>query len=183
MLFKVTIKRTRLLKNVAYNRIDTLGKLSDDLKAALVSDELKDVKFLIGDQEIKAHKVVLAARSPVFRKMFATKMKESNSNEVVISDISYDTFEEMLFFIYSGNITSDFPTLVMDLFAASHKYQLEDLKKLCGTEISENLSEENAAAVLEFAEIYDCGENIKKEAFSLCKRCVTFIANWSHQTD
>lgn len=169
-LFKVTIKRTRLLKNVCHHRVDTLGNLSDDLKAALACEELKDVTFLFGKQEIKAHKVVLAARSPVFRKMFATNMKESKSNEVVISDISYDTFEEMLFFIYSGKVTSDFPTLVMDLFAASHKYQVEDLKKLCETEISENLSEENARDVLVFADIYDCDKNLIKEAFSLYKR-------------
>lgn len=140
------------------------------MKAALESDELKDVKFQIDGKLLKAHKSVLAARSPVFKKMFLTNMKESKSNEVVISDISHDTFDEMLFFIYTGKVSSNFHIVVMELFAASHKYQIESLRKVCEAEVSANLSEENAAAVLEFANIYDCDESLKAEAFTLYKR-------------
>lgn len=158
------------MKNTAYYPIDTLATLSDDLNTVLKSVELKDVTFFIGEKRLKAHKVVLAARSPVFKRMFSTEMQELRTNKVVVSDINCDTFKEMLHFIYTGKVTDNFETVVMELYAASHKYQLDDLKSICVAEISENLSETNAEAILEFANIYDCDENLKNEAHRLFKR-------------
>lgn len=144
--------------------------MSEDYKLTLENDNFKDVKFLIGKKEIWAHKIILAARNPVFKKMFVAGMKESQSNEAVITDVNFDTFEEMIHFIYTGKVSPKFSELAMELFEASHKYQIENLKKLCEMEISQNLSEENSAAVMEFANFYDCDDSLKEEAAKLYKR-------------
>lgn len=167
---KVCIKRTLLLKNVTYRFIDTLNQLSDNFRQALEDEEFKDVKFIVNQKEIPAHKVVLAARSPVFKKMFITNMTEAQTNHVVITDISHDIFEEMLFFIYTGKTSEKFSMFAIELLAAAHKYQIENLKKLCEAEISKNLTEENAGAVLKSANLFDCDEAMKKEALQLFKR-------------
>lgn len=167
----VKIKSTRLMRDVVYRRLNTLSSLSDDMETALEGDELKDVTFVIGKRKVMAHKaILLAARSPVFKKMFQTPMKEAKHNVVKISDIKFDTLEEMIYFIYTGRVTSSFPVLALELFEASDKYEIESLKAACELEISENLNEENAAAVLELAKFYDCDENLKEEAFNICQR-------------
>lgn len=166
---KTCIKRTALLRNVVYRFIDTLSMLSDDFELAM-NGEFKDVTFKVENKEIQAHKVILAARSPVFKKMFAAKMKEAQTNKVTISDISSDTFEEMLRYIYTGKTSEMFSTVAMELLGASHKYEIRGLKKLCEAEISRNLTEENAGAVFKLAKLYECDEAIKKEALQLFKR-------------
>lgn len=48
--------------------------------------EVKEIK------EIKVHKVVLAARSPVFSAIFEPHTDEAKSGEVVYDDVDYDVF-------------------------------------------------------------------------------------------
>lgn len=148
-----------------------VNKLSDDFKSALLEgDELKDVSFKVEGKIVKAHKAILAARSPVFKKMFTLKMKETKENVVEVTDIKHDTLEEMLHFIYTGSVSELFPIVVLELFEAAHKYQIECLIKVCEIEMHQNLTEENAAAIHELSKIYDIDEGLKHEAFKLFKR-------------
>lgn len=164
------IKTTRLLKDLTIIRNEMLSELSNDFMLALEGDDLKDVIFKVEKRTFSAHKAILAARSPVFKKMFISKMKESKENVVVIPDMSQDTFEEMLHFIYSGTVTSNFPVVVLELFEAAHKYQIDGLVRVCETEIYQNLTEDNAAAVHNISKMYDVSDALKNEAFKLFKR-------------
>ena len=66
---------------------------------------LKDVYFDVGDREFKAHKSILALRSPVFAAMFEHPTKEKMTNRVVIEDIEPSVFQELLRFIYTGRLS------------------------------------------------------------------------------
>lgn len=67
-----------------------------------------DLTFEIDGRELKAHKCVLSSkllwklssRSPVFEVMFSNDMKESREDQLIIQDIEYDTFHELLRFLY-----------------------------------------------------------------------------------
>lgn len=159
------------MKDITLRSVNTTETLCNELQALLASDDLKDVNFKIDNKNISAHKTILAARSAYFKKMFTIDMVESQTNEVLIPDTSYDTFEEMLHFIYTGRVTSttNFSFLAMELFVAAHRYQIEDLQKMCENEILENLNEQNSAEVLDLVHLYDCDESLKREALRLFK--------------
>merc|ERR1711982_182815 len=56
-----------------------------DMNQRLFDQEtFKDVKFVLDDGEEMAHKAVLAAASEVFAAMFASKMQEGATGEVVV---------------------------------------------------------------------------------------------------
>ena len=57
-------------------------------------------------KEIKAHKVLLAARSPVFESMLTNGMIESSSNVIEVSDIDYEVMKEMIGFMYTGFVSN-----------------------------------------------------------------------------
>jgi BTB/POZ domain len=156
-------------RNVFQN-IDTLNQLSEDMRLTLESDAFKDVKFVVGNKEISAHKVILSSRNEVFKKMFESQMKEAKNNIIVVSDIDFDTFKELLGFIYTGKVSENFSVLALELLSAAHLYQIEDLKKMCVNEISKNLTEDNAAGILRYAKLYDCDESLKTDAFELYKK-------------
>lgn len=80
-------------------------------------------------QEIHAHRCILA-RSPVFHAMFQNDMKEKQTGEVYINDISYEVLKEMVFFMYSDRV-NDLDTIAGDLMLAADYYDLPDLKMMC----------------------------------------------------
>ncbi|VDD76258.1 unnamed protein product [Mesocestoides corti] len=106
-------------------------------------------------RQFKAHKAILAARSPVFAAMFEHGMTESRANRVHITDVEPDTLAEVLRFIYTGQVVGlDNPVTAQELLAAADKYQLERLKAMCEEELVENLTVEAACDILSLADIH-----------------------------
>lgn len=68
--------------------------------------ELADVKFVLTSDDdtkfVAAHKVILAAASPVFSAMFYGKLKEKE--KVEIADVTINGFKEFLQFFYLDNV-------------------------------------------------------------------------------
>ena len=72
--------------------------------------------------------------------MFSNTVKESINNQV---DIDGDVFEEMLTYIYYGEV-NNFDYLADELVIAADKYRIEDLKIICKQKLVALISEENA---------------------------------------
>lgn len=154
------------------NRSETLRlrDLSHDLKSLLQSEDLSDVTIHVNGRDFRAHKAILAARSPVFRKMFTNGMKESHLNHVEIPDLEPRVFEHMLLFLYGAESClmsqlhskpKDVETeqLAIELLKAADKYQIEGLKLICERGIYEHLlTVESVARVLSSADLYNATE-------------------------
>ncbi|CAO1409249.1 unnamed protein product [Diamesa hyperborea] len=149
-------------------------KLSEDMLNMLNSMEYSDFTFIVERKRFPVHKIILAARSPVFKAMFSTNMEEARSNETVITDVSSESFGEFLNYLYSGKCPN-LEVYAMDLLVIADKYEIDDLKKLCEVKILLNLTQENAPAVFELANIYRCANELKTEAFELIKK--SFLDN------
>lgn len=97
--------------------------------------------------EIKAHKVLLAARSPVFESMLTNGMIESSSNVIEVSDIDYEVMKEMIDFIYTGFV-SNLKKYALDLLFAAEKYHLSGLRIICENYLKTHLNQDNVVSVL-----------------------------------
>ena len=71
-----------------------------DMGNLLLDTETSDVVLLCQGEEIRVHKSILNARSPVFRAMLQSPMLESTKGEVRIEDADKDVLKEMLSYIY-----------------------------------------------------------------------------------
>lgn len=133
-----------------------LEKLSADMQSILNSGYLSDVVLTDDDGVIKipAHKAVLAARSPVFGKMFQHKMKENVENCVAISDIPGEVLKDLIYFIYTGTIIMKDAKMVRELYIAADKYAVIDLRELC-SEVLQNLSLDDALDTLALADLFE----------------------------
>jgi len=71
---------------------------------AILGDSDADMELLVGPEEhvIAAHHIVLKARSPFFRAMFASEMKESRSTKVRLPLFDARAWKLLLPFIYGG---------------------------------------------------------------------------------
>lgn len=70
--------------------------MGEGLKAFLDSGAGCDVVFQVGDEEFKAHKLILAARSPVFKAQFFGHLGDSSVDKVVVKDVEPFIFKVKL---------------------------------------------------------------------------------------
>lgn len=135
-----------------------------------------DVSFVVGDDSFEAHKIVLAARSPVFMAEFYGRMRESGMCSVTVEDMQPDVFRVLLHFIYTDSLPEDMDDLDRDeysemirlLLVASDRYAMERLKLMCQSILSKNLDIETVATTLALADQQNCDE--------LKAACVEFIS-------
>ena len=92
------------------------------------------------------------ARSPVFSAMFDNQMLESQTNIVNIKDFDDSVFEILLKFLYTGKVAQLNRDRCPQLLMAADKYQLNDLKTICGQYLYSNLNNDNAIQALVLAD-------------------------------
>ncbi|XP_052162675.1 BTB/POZ and MATH domain-containing protein 5-like [Oryza glaberrima] len=147
-----------------------------------------DVVLNVGGERFHAHKLVLAARSTVFRsKFFDDEDGERNEpgenddvQEIVIDDMEPKVFKAMLHFIYRDTLVDDnelggsssegsiFDTLAAKLLAAADKYDLARLRLLCESYLCKAISVATVASTLALAD--------RHHAMELKAVCLKFAA-------
>jgi hypothetical protein len=125
--------------------------------------------------KIYSHRCILAARSPVFKAMFSSAMKETTYGELLIEDFDYEVIKSMVYYMY----TDTFPEkkvmagLSIPLLKAAKKYEIIGLSDYCELYIGQQLQITNVLYYLEFAHII--------EAKILKQKCLLYIAQFSHR--
>ena len=87
-----------LESNVRNIRLPTL---SSCLKKLLISGDLSDVTIVLEKGRLSAHRLVLIARSPVFRAMLQNDTVERATGVIEIDDVENDVMQECLNFMYT----------------------------------------------------------------------------------
>lgn len=165
----VGVVRTRIERPKQYSIPVPSTDMGKCFKELLESGIGADITFVVGDETFKAHKLVLAARSPVFRAQFFGLIGNPNMDKIVVEDVEPLVFKAMLVFMYSdvlpdvhelmGSTTLCTPTvMVQHLLAAADRYGLDRLKLLCEAKLCEQVSVDTVATTLALAEQHHCAQ-------------------------
>ncbi|KAJ9187676.1 hypothetical protein P3X46_003103 [Hevea brasiliensis] len=145
----------------------------------LESGKGTDVKFEVDGEVFAAHKLVLAARSPVFRAQLFGPMKDQNTQLIKVEDMEAPVFKALLHFIYWDSLpdleeltglNSKWASTLMSqhLLAAADRYGLDRLRVLCEANLCEDVAINTVATTLALAEQHHC--------FQLKAVCLKFVA-------
>ena len=140
--------------------------LSEDFGNLFLDPQNSDVVLLCQGEEIRAHRVILCARSPVLRAMLQNDMPENVRGEIKNDDCDIDVLKEMIRYMYSAKVDREFIKF-KELLILANKCQVEELIKYCGSKLAVSLTKENALELGVFAETHNADD--------LMKDCVTFI--------
>ncbi|XP_032902953.1 kelch-like ECH-associated protein 1A [Amblyraja radiata] len=113
------------------------------------------------EQAFAAHRVVLAASSPVFRAMFTTKLKEQGAPEVVLKGVDPRAMERLIEFAYTSLVSVD-AHCVQQLMVASSMYQVDGVTRACTDFLLQNMDSSNVIGIAHFAEQVGCVELCQK---------------------
>ena len=127
--------------------------IGGDWLALLTSGTLSDVTLRPSSgPDLRAHKAVLAARSPVFAAMFTQGMAEADSTEVTLGDLSSAVLRRLMHYLYAEEPSDDAFEDAEGLLAAADQYQLPRLVALCERELCGRVEVETAARLLLLAD-------------------------------
>ncbi|CAL4941860.1 unnamed protein product [Urochloa decumbens] len=127
----------------------------------LSSKDGADVKFQVRKKTFPAHRSILAARSPVFKKALLGPMKEgSTTNTIPIDDMEAEVFGAMLTFIYMDELPGmkeeEESAMLQHLLVAADRYNLERLKLICEDKLCNHIATGSAASILALAQQHNC---------------------------
>ncbi|TKW06703.1 hypothetical protein SEVIR_7G257300v4 [Setaria viridis] len=147
--------------------------LHRDFGEMLKDGEGADVTFSVDGQLFRAHRCVLAYRSPVFRAELFGPLKEKATSCIRIDDMEPSIFEALLHFIYTDRLPdscNDGRNAAMQhLLVAADRYGVERLRLMCESKLSEAIDVETVATTLALAEQHNCSQ--------LRRACIGFMAS------
>ncbi|WVZ94383.1 hypothetical protein U9M48_040282 [Paspalum notatum var. saurae] len=158
--------------------------LSHDLGRLLESEEEADVAFKVQGEVFRAHKIVLAMRSPVFKAQLFGPMSDGKGmaeTEVrTIEGMDPTTFRGLLHFIYTDSFPpppfmdedaeqDEHQDMVKHLLVAADRYGMERMKLVCECILFKSLDVGSVAYTLALAGQHHCS--------SLKNACIEFIVS------
>ena len=121
--------------------IQNFGMMLDD------DDSFSDVEFLVGNEKVKAHRAVLAARNDYFKTMFTTgvgdpQMNSSGQRVETIQDTTMPALKFVLCYLYTDSLelTSE---IAIEVLRLSHRYGITRLYNYCQRFCFREISNEN----------------------------------------
>ncbi|RLM73692.1 hypothetical protein C2845_PM15G23880 [Panicum miliaceum] len=143
------------------------------LGSLLLSMEGADAEFLVGGETFAAHRLVLAAPSPIFNAELYGPMKEGTvANTIQIDDMDAQVFEAMLHFIYTDSWPEmeqeDESAMAQHLLVAADKYCMQRLKLICEARLHNHIDAGSVSIILALADKHNCS-GLKKECFNFLR--------------
>merc|ERR1712098_360644 len=128
-------------------------QLAHDVEKLFLSKEHSDVIIRCGDKVYDCHKIILTSRSPVFKMMLESNMKEKITGDIVIKNMDHEVLEDLLQYMYSG-VAPNIDGHTQELFAAADQYQLDKLKELCEMKLCSRLDVNNCINLLILSDLH-----------------------------
>ncbi|VAH72547.1 unnamed protein product [Triticum turgidum subsp. durum] len=138
------------------------SQISTQLEQLLASENGSDVSFLVEANEIRAHRLVIAARAPALHEAaaVATKNKEEDHAAAVVrvDDMKAAVFKAVLHFIYTDELLPGDSTRLLagDMLTAACRFGLTRMKAMCENLLCESLTKDNVLATVKLARHHHC---------------------------
>ena len=156
--------------------------LLDNLGDLLDTQDEADVSFEVKGEVFRAHKLILAMRSPVFKAELYGPMRDKCTGNVTIKDMEPCVFKALLHFIYKDSLPpmddlNDDETehMVKHILVVADRYAIERMKLLCECKLSASLSAKTVANTLALADQHHCTQ--------LKDACIDFLNSTNRMDD
>lgn len=156
----IMIGSTSLVPNDQSVQEVGMNRLLADFKFLLTSvDNYADFSIVCQGENFPCHEAILRARSPVFDKMFAQKLKEWTTREMIMDDVKKETVGLLLEYIYTSEVTKKVENDA-ELIYVADKYYIAGLMELCFRKLPE-VEENKVVDILILADRHNL-EDFKK---------------------
>jgi len=147
------------------------NELTKDLVTIFNSEKTSDVDIRCSGKVFKCHRNILCARSVVFKMILLGDSQEKVEKTVEIRDSTVEAVEEMLKYIYTGEIPLVAEKLTLDLLKLADMYDLATLKIACGEAVLTKLNIDNCISSFIMVDRFFTLEARVRKMIDLFMRC------------
>uniref|UniRef100_A0A914P2B9 BTB domain-containing protein n=1 Tax=Panagrolaimus davidi TaxID=227884 RepID=A0A914P2B9_9BILA len=149
---------------------DVLWDNEEDEDLTIALNEDKDLTIAVNGQELKIHKWILCAKSPVFTAEMESGMKEARENRIEIPDFSFETVQIVVEYCYEQEIDDLInEENALELLHIADKYDMNLLHHKVQFALIDKISESNVVQLSNAA--------VTSNAKELREYCVCFLIN------
>lgn len=140
---------------VAGSGVQVSSRFATQMRSLVNDDEFSDITFIIENQQVYAHRAILAARNEPFAAMLRSGMRESVEGVIPIPNVRRSVFLLLLEYIYCDSVKVPVEEAI-ELYIAADLYDMERLRDICCNVVRRHLSAENAGPLLQSASENHC---------------------------
>lgn len=145
-------------------------------------EHLSNVQINCGGENFKCHRLILSARSPVFKAMLEHNTKEKRSGIIEIKDIKPDIMKIFLDLLYTGKVDKITTETVKKLYMVADKYQVANLWESCRFGLMAAVNKNNCMQFVRFG-IESGFAEIAEKARSFLKRNISEVLETEEYAD
>eukprot|EP00092_Neocalanus_flemingeri_P016813 GFUD01018183.1.p1 GENE.GFUD01018183.1~~GFUD01018183.1.p1 ORF type:complete len:384 (+),score=99.30 GFUD01018183.1:278-1429(+) len=159
-------------------------EFNSNMKNVFEMKNFSDVVLKCNGQDFPCHKVVLSARSDVFKAMLENEMREAHDNVIEIVDSSPEIVTMMVEHIYTGKIpeVAKLKQLAPEILHVAVKYNLPSLISVCEDTLLNELKSANAIKTFIYVDRYMPTSKLREQVLKfLCRnaREVVGVGDWT----
>lgn len=141
------------------DEIDLGDRFSADIARLCMNERYADVEFLVEEQQLPAHRAILAARSDYFRALLYGGMSEATQRQITM-EVPLEPFKVLLRYIYSGtlSLSSLDEDAIIGVLGMANQYGFQDLEMAISKYLRRYLSLNNVCMILDAARLYNLEE-------------------------
>lgn len=166
-VLNITYVGHRRMRQKGYNPTVPSESVLGNLRSMLDIPVLADFRFIVQGKELKVHKSVMSASSPMLLNMFTIDSAENKKGESIIDHIEPEAFEAILKFVYGAEISENCDP--QQLYSAAHFFEIEPLKSVCEQKVHSSLTLMNALEIFSWAHQYGELEALKYDCWDVIK--------------
>ncbi|CAG8488543.1 3658_t:CDS:2 [Ambispora leptoticha] len=122
------------------------------------NQKFADIEFIFEHgNKIYAHKLILAANSHYFDKMFNGEWEESKAKQISVSHVSFEAFYALIQFLYIKNLpeTISNQNILSEIYSEAHIHVIPELLAVVSKRLKESVNKENWDSLYMLARKYN----------------------------
>lgn len=144
------------------------SQILKNLRRMYTEKKLCDVTLVVGNDEVRAHRLVLAANSVYFYAMFTSGLSESTSQRIVLKEVEFEAVQSLVEYCYSSVIHLD-QSNVESLLRTAHLLQFNSIVNSCSVFMRSLLHPTNCLGITSLAELHGC-TSLRNTALSFARK-------------
>jgi speckle-type POZ protein len=125
------------------------------LSKLLDTQSMADVTFVVKNEKIDAHTIIVSGSPVICAFLEKNKFKEGHPRTVKVKNIEPAVFKEMLRYLYTGKVQKlDEDKMTEPLFLAAEKYKIKGLMDLCEQSLIAKLNMQTIFHYLALAQLH-----------------------------
>lgn len=155
-------------RQMVYEDLPRSSHILGEMHRFYQDERFCDIVLCVDGCRFPCHRIVLAASSLYFERMFSNGMTEANATEVTLNDVTPCALKYLIEFAYTSKLLVSCDH-ALDIFEAADMFQFPTAKVFCEDFLADQITSNNCLNFMLYADAYSCERLYEKAKLCAAK--------------